>query len=132
CISVSHASHILFAVSQYAEWHRHFLYDPAPPHIYTLSLHDALPISCNLHAQRALNTVQRARRNRASHHVLVGRDRAAAGRDRRYVRALPCASGGAISNLIDIPRWSMCCLVIPTHGTVCCSAWGAGFREYYG
>src|SRR5207248_9030647 len=28
--------------------------DPAPPHIYTLSLHDALPICCLLPAARAV------------------------------------------------------------------------------
>src|SRR5438132_8035997 len=43
--------------------HLFFFTDPATPEIYTLSLHDALPI-CGV----ARRTVRRARRRPASHH----------------------------------------------------------------
>src|SRR5262249_58030790 len=46
--------------------------DPAPPEIYTLSLHDALPISCR-RTRRPAGCAARWRRRRATGGRLVGR-----------------------------------------------------------
>src|SRR5690349_25157296 len=68
-----------------------FFTAPAPPEIYTLSLHDALPISVLVaggFGQAGRRIVQRFVERGARHFVLVGRCGAAAPAAQEFVRSL--------------------------------------------